>query len=120
MAESSTGVKGFVKDAALAAVATAALDLFVEATQLPFLNDRSPIPLGLDHEQVVMETILTGSGLVLATLGGLSVFAGKSIIPGFGHTALAYGAGILAGTSFYEHQLVKPLGIRNIRHGVYR
>src|ERR1700739_3482853 len=117
MAESTTGVKGFVKDASLGAIATTALELAVEATGVPFLNDPSPLPI-LEHQQTIMETILGGSGLILTTLGGLSVFAGESIMPGFGQTALAYGIGLLAGTSFYENQFVKWFGIRNIRHGV--
>lgn len=121
MAESSSsGVKGFVKDAAITAAAATALDFFTEVVGLPYLNDPSPFPLGLDHQQTIIETILTGTGYVLTGLGAFSVFAGKNVIPGFGHEALARGIGILAGTSFYEHQLVKPLGIRNIRHGVYR
>lgn len=117
--EGSTGVKGFVKDAAIAAMASATLDFAVEAVGLPGLNQQSPFPI-IDPQQTWMETILVGSGLVLTTLGALSVFAGHSLVPGFGKEALAYGVGILAGESFYEHQAVKFLGIRNIRHGIYK
>lgn len=116
---SSSGVKGFVKDAAVAAAASFAVDFFSEVAGLPFLNQQSPFPI-IDPQQTWMETILSAAGLVGVTLGGLSVFAGKSIVPGFGKEALAYGVGILAGESFYEHQFVKLAGIRNIRHGVYK
>ena len=115
-----SGVKEFAKDAAIAAFGSFALDLFVEATGIPMLNERSPIQLDPTHESTTIETILTGAGLVGVTLGGLSVFAGKPIIGGFGKQALAYGAGVLIGESFYENQAVKWLGIRNIRHPIYK
>src|SRR5215831_11775769 len=104
MAEGA-GVKEFVKDAALAAAASAAADFFVEVAGIPMLNYPSPIVLPPEHEQTVVETILYGGGLILTTLGGLSLFAGKPIFGGYGKQALAYGVGILAGTSFYEHQV---------------
>lgn len=114
------GVKEFTKDAALAAAATTALDFFVEAVGIPMLNERSPIQFDPTHESTVIETILVGAGLIGVGLGGLSIFAGKPIVGGFGKEALAYGAGILVGESFYENQLVKWFGIRNIRHPIYK
>ena len=113
------GAKEFVKDAALATAASASVDFFSEVVGLPYLNQRSPIPI-IDPEASIMESILYGTGLVLITLGGISMFAGKSLIPGFGHQAVAYGTGLIVGTQFYENQIVKTFGIRNIRHPVYR
>lgn len=117
--EGGSSVKGFVKDAAIAAVGSFALDFFVEVAGIPWLNEQSSFPI-LDHQQTWIETIITGAGLASAGLGALSVFAGKTIIPGFGKEALATGVGLLAGETFYEHQFVKMAGIRNIRHGVYK
>lgn len=114
------GAKEFAKDAAIAAFATAVLDGFVEITGLPMLNERSPVQLDPTHESTVMETVLVAAGLVGVTLGGLNMFAGKNVVPGFGKEAAAYGAGILVGESFYENQLVKWFGIRNIRHPIYK
>lgn len=114
-----SGVREFVKDAALAAFASATADGFSEVVGLPYVNERSPIPL-VDPEATIAETILYGAGLALTTLGGVGVFAGKSLVPGFGKEALAYGVGILVGTQFYENQIVKWFGIRNLRHPVYK
>lgn len=116
---SEGGVKGFVKDAALAAAASFALDFAVELTGIDYLNRPSPIPI-TDREQTVVEAILGGTGVVLTALGALGVFAGKPIIGGYSKEALAYGIGILSGTSFYEHQGTRILGIRNLRHPIYR
>ena len=113
------GAKELVKDAALATAASASIDFFSEMVGLPYLNQRSPIPI-IDPEATIMESILYGAGLVGITLGGLAMFAGKDIVPGFGKTALAYGTGLIVGTQFYENQIVKTFGIRNIRHPVYR
>ena len=109
-------VREFVKDAALAAFAATAIDLFVEATNIiPPLNAPSAIPI-VDPQATNIESVLYGSALVMGTLGALSVFAGKDIVPGFGKTALATAFGLYTGTQFYETQLVKYLGIRAIRH----
>lgn len=109
---SAGGVKGFVKDIALGAASFATVDAFLEVSQAPGVNNKSPVNL-VDPQESLAETILYGSSLAAIVLGLVDVVGGKSIVPGYGKTLLGYGIGGFIGTQFYENEIIKYLGIRD-------
>lgn len=109
---SAGGVKGFVKDIALGAASFATVDAFLEVSQFPNVNNKSPVNL-VDPQESLAETILYGSSISAIVLGLVDVVGGKAIIPGMGRSLLGYGIGGLFGTVFYENEIVKYLGIRD-------
>src|SRR5215467_13719630 len=109
-------VKEFLKDAALGAVAGATVDGFLEISRFPVANEAFPSSLQFAGGEQLSnaEAVIYGLGTIAFVAGLLDVVGGKPIIPGWGKTLTAYGGGAILGTSFYESNISRWLGIREV------
>lgn len=92
-----------VTDAFMTGIAAGALDMIVEISNTPFLNQPAVIGTGMTN----VELLLYGTG-GLALAGSLfSMLSKHKLLGGAEKNALGAGLGLVFGTFIYENQISK-------------
>lgn len=102
------GVKGFVAQGFMGALAGFIGDGLTEVSRLPVLND--PAPIG-GAQVSNFELVANGAGVIMSALGFIDLVTKRSI-GGIGKSLLPTGLGLLIGVQQYENWGAQTLGIR--------